>query len=54
MKIQVPCCEGLLGVPATASGEDWGEKPRVQLGVQYEGKVDILGRPSARAFDDLP
>ncbi|CAE7268288.1 unnamed protein product [Symbiodinium sp. CCMP2592] len=25
-------------------GEDWGEKPRVQLGVQYEGKVDILGR----------
>jgi len=25
-------------------GEDWGEKPRVQLGVQYEGKVDIMGR----------
>ncbi|CAE7359914.1 unnamed protein product [Symbiodinium sp. CCMP2592] len=25
-------------------GEEFGEKPRVQLGVQYEGKVDILGR----------
>ncbi|CAJ1359769.1 unnamed protein product [Effrenium voratum] len=34
----------LRGTGKFYKGSEWGEKPRVQLGVQYEGKVNVNGR----------
>ena len=39
----VSCDFGVLGSCAL-KGAEYGAKPRVQLGLQYEGKVNVLGK----------
>ena len=40
---RVFCDFGVLGSCAL-KGAEYGAKPRVQLGLQYEGKVNVLGK----------